>query len=719
MKDGSRRLQELSWPLSQLGQALVALAEQSGLQQKAGEPGRSPVSRPSAVAAPPSGLSPEALERRLRTTAGRMGLEVEPVSSTYSRLEHLLRDGEPAILRLPDAAGDRYLLLMGSQGNDILLLDRDRDQHRLPLETVRAALAGRLEEQVAPDVAEMLETVGIPHRRRQRARRALLNQHLGSTPVAAGWLLRLSPGSDAWAQARQAGLLRHLITFLGAYSVQHVLFLLSWWVVGRGALQQRLATGWLWAWLLILLTIIPFRLLFTRAQGLLALHAGALLKQRLLAGVLRLEPDEVRHQGVGQLLGRVIESEAIESLALRGGFLGLVAVVELLFAAFVLSLGAGGVLHVLLLLAWLSITGLLARRYYRQRARWTEARLEMTHDLVEQMVGHRTRLVQERPQERHRAEDEALKRYLRRSQEMDASTVLLSALLPRGWLLLGLLGLVPAFVTGVPRVAALAVGLGGVLLALRALNKLSRGLTDLAGAVIAWHRIAGLYEAAARRIESGEPDATSQFADADTSPLIEGESLTYSYADQPSPALQRCRFRVDRSARVLLQGPSGGGKSTLVALLAGLRQPESGSLRLYGLDRETLGADVWRRHVAAAPQFDENYVLTSTLSFNLLLGRRWPADPEVLQEAEALCHELGLGPLLATMPAGLQQVVGESGWQLSHGERSRLYLARALLQDAQLIVLDESFAALDPENLRDALKVVRRRAPALVVIAHP
>ena len=63
--------------------------------------------------------------------------------------------------------------------------------------------------------------------------------------------------------------------------------------------------------------------------------------------------------------------------------------------------------------------------------------------------------------------------------------------------------------------------------------------------------------------------------------------------------------------------------------------------------------------------------------------------------------------------------VGETGWQLSHGEKSRLYIARALLQHAELVVLDESFASLDPENLRRALNCVLARAPTLLVIAHP
>jgi ATP-binding cassette subfamily B protein len=71
------------------------------------------------------------------------------------------------------------------------------------------------------------------------------------------------------------------------------------------------------------------------------------------------------------------------------------------------------------------------------------------------------------------------------------------------------------------------------------------------------------------------------------------------------------------------------------------------------------------------------------------------------------------------MPSGLLQMVGEGGWQLSHGERSRVFIARALLQNADLIILDESFAALDPENLQVALECTLRRAKTLMVIAHP
>jgi ATP-binding cassette subfamily B protein len=71
------------------------------------------------------------------------------------------------------------------------------------------------------------------------------------------------------------------------------------------------------------------------------------------------------------------------------------------------------------------------------------------------------------------------------------------------------------------------------------------------------------------------------------------------------------------------------------------------------------------------------------------------------------------------MPSGVLQSVGETGWQLSHGERSRLFLARALLQNPDVLILDESFAQLDPETMGLALDAVVARAPAILLIAHP
>jgi ATP-binding cassette subfamily B protein len=301
---------------------------------------------------------------------------------------------------------------------------------------------------------------------------------------------------------------------------------------------------------------------------------------------------------------------------------------------------------------------------------------------------------------------------------MDASAAVLGALVPRGWLVAGVAGLAPAFVAGAASPAALAVGLGGVVLAHRALRRLVAGLAELTGAAIAWGQVAPLYHAAERAEVRGTP-SVALATGGDGRALLEAHDLTFRYRDRGGAVLRGASLRVRRRERILLEGPSGAGKSTLVSLLDGLRSPESGLILLHGLDRQSLGSDAWRQRVVAAPQFHENHVLSASFAFNLLMGRPWPARSEEWRELEAVCAELGLGDLVARMPAGLLQMVGETGWQLSHGERSRLYIARALLQGAELVVLDESFAALDPENLERALRCALRRAPTLLVVAHP
>jgi ATP-binding cassette subfamily B protein len=348
----------------------------------------------------------------------------------------------------------------------------------------------------------------------------------------------------------------------------------------------------------------------------------------------------------------------------------------------------------------------------------------MTDDLVERMVGHRTRLAQESPETWHDMEDQLLAQYLGETARRDQIGVQINALIPRGWLILGLAGIVYAYLTGSSEPTALAISLGGILLASQALNSLVSGYSSLVGAALAWEQVSTIYQAADRPVEDTElssvfliDDVEKQFRQG--TPILAARDLSFRFQPRSLPVLQGCNLNIYQGDRLLLEGPSGGGKSTLASVLIGLRVPESGLLLLHGLDRHSVGSQAWRRRVVAAPQFHENYVLSGTVAFNLLMGRRWPAQPDDLREAEQVCRELGLDEVLSRMPSGLQQMVGEGGWQLSNGERSRLYIARALLQKAEMIILDESFAALDPINLRRALECVLRRAPTLMVIAHP
>jgi ATP-binding cassette subfamily B protein len=696
---------ELAWPSERLLEGLELCARRAGLE-------------PLSVAVLPSAAE---VERALDAGAAALGIELEPVDVPLTEVAAFLRRAAPVVVRLPGAApvGTRYLFLVRG-GRRVRVLAPNGDERRVPVSELAAFFAHDLRTGALRHVDELLQRTNIHARRARRAREALLGESLGRFRLSACWLLRQPPGRSALAAARLAGVPARFALVVAAHALVYALWLLAWIAVGRGALAGHVEAGWLAAFGLLLLTAIPFRALERWTSGALSIDLGALLKRRLFAGALRLEPDEVRHLGAGQLLGRVLESEAVEALALAGGFLVVGAAIELVFGAWVLAQAPGGGLLVLLLCAWSVVALVLAWRTYRAMQVFTHARVDMTDDLVERMVGHRTRLAQEAPERWHAGEDERLERYLESSRHLDRHAIALHGAVPAAWLALGLAGLVPAFVGAEATPAGLAIGVGGVLLAQGAFSKLVRGAFQLAGLGVAWQTVGPLFRAAARTPALPAPELCGvDAASGEDSAALAGAELCFRHAGRERAVLDSANFVLARGARVLVEGPSGSGKSTLVALLTGLRAPQSGLLRLAGLDRSAWGAEGWLRRVSAAPQLHENHVFSGTLAFNLLFGRDWPASDRDLAEAEALCHELGLGPLLARMPSGLQQTVGETGWQLSHGEKSRLYLARALLHGGEVTVLDESFATLDPETLRLAMATVQRRAQTLVCVAHP
>lgn len=713
---------------------MEALARRGGLTPRAREP-----LKPPAVLENAGGNT---LDHWLDAAAAWLGLEVEPVFSTYAEVEHFTVSASPALLRLPGLGQPHFLALLNSRrrrvgwsSDHVVVFAPDQRLVSLPARALASALRAPVDAELQPEIAQLLESAGIPAARRARAATALRREQAGDRRIAEAWLLRLPPGASPWRLLRQSRLAGRLAGLLGAHALEYLVFLLAWAAIGQGALAGRLDPGWVLAWALLLLTQIPLRLFATWSAGLLALDAGALLKQRLLFGAIRLEPEEIRHQGAGQLLGRVIESEAVEGLAVSGGFAGLFAAVELVLALFVLGAGAAGPLHSLLLILWTAAMAEVARRYVTYRRRWTMGgrrgdfqagrrvgRLGMTHDLIERMSGHRTRLAQEARERWHEEEDLGLERYSALSQAMDHAGVRLAALPGRGWLLVGLAALAPALASGASSILPFAISVGGVLIAYGALRQLAASVASLTDAWIAWEQAGPLFRAAEREETPGLPDfaLAPTTRPADTSvPLLDARDLTFRYADRNEPVLRGCSLRIARGDRILLEGSSGGGKSTLASILVGLRPTQGGLLLLHGLDRRTLGAEGWRHGVVAAPQFHENHVFTGTFAFNLLMGRRWPASFEDMAEADRLCRALGLDELLDRMPAGMLQMVGETGWQLSHGERSRLFMARALLQGADLMIFDESFGALDPQNLGRCLRVVLAEAPALAVIAHP
>lgn len=697
---------ELFWPAERLAEALERTARRAGFP-----------------------LRSSALERggtaRVESIAARLGIEAEALDVAYGDLEERLVSTLPALVVLGPAA--EVAAIVGRKGPWLLVLTPELGIRRVHVDAITRRLCRAIESPAEAEIDRILAGAALPAHRFAEARRAVLREKLRAARVHGIFALRPPSSASVREDLRRAGVAQRFAALLGAHAAQYVLWILSWWVVGRAALDGRFDRGWFQAWALLLLSLVPFRLLATWSQGAFAVAAGAVLKKKLLVAALRLDTERVRGQGLGRFVGRVIESEAIESLALSGGIAAMTAVVELAVAAAVIALVPGGVPLALALAAWTALVLAAGAWSYRRRGAWTSQRLELSHDLIEKMVGHRTRLAQEPRGLWHAGEDAGLERYLETSGRMDRATAWLAAVTPRGWLLLGILGIAPGFLHADASAPALAAELGGVLLGYLAMHRLAHGIAQLGGAVIAWKQVMPMLAAAAREEAPGADVAQvtdvasvpGSPASADPVKVLQVRGLAFRHPGRSEELFRDLSLEVCEGDRILLEGPSGCGKSTFASLLTGLRTPDGGVVLLRGVDHETVGAETWRRRVAAAPQFHENHVLTETLAFNLLMGLSWPPREEDWKRAEDLCGELGLSDLIARMPAGMNEIVGESGWQLSHGERSRLFMARALLQESDLVVLDESFAALDPATLETSLGCALRRAKTLLVIAHP
>lgn len=501
---------------------------------------------------------------------------------------------------------------------------------------------------------------------------------------------------------------------IAAHTLQILFTIGSWVFIGAGALSGRVDRGWIVAWALCLATAAVFRMAAIWLEGVVSIAVSGAIRQCLLGGAMSIAPDVVRRRGPAELMAEVLEVDSIERVAEGGAFLALLSMVELILACAVLAWGASPAVQMPLLAASIGLVLWCGRRHLRMRAAWASMRVAQTEQMVERMIAHRTRAVQQPADAWHESEDGALAAYVDRSRELDRSTTGLEAALPRTYVVAALVALTPVFVEGSASTVEQAVTLGVILYSGRSLRSLTFGIPRLAGAFIAWRRVREIAAAAFTR------DAEGVSACAGTAAaVLRAEGITFTHHGRTAAAVRECSLALRSGEFVLLEGESGSGKSTLASLLAGRRQPSAGAVMSCGLDIHTVGARAWRRRIGAVPSYHDNHVLSATFGFNLLLGRSWPHSAEDLADARQVCEELGLRPLLERMPSGLDQMIGETGWQLSHGERSRLFLARALLQRPAVLLLDETFAALDPENLRDCLQCVFRRADAAVVIAHP
>ncbi|MEK9578072.1 MAG: ABC transporter ATP-binding protein [Aquiluna sp.] len=219
-------------------------------------------------------------------------------------------------------------------------------------------------------------------------------------------------------------------------------------------------------------------------------------------------------------------------------------------------------------------------------------------------------------------------------------------------------------------------------------------------------------------LQEEEPEPGSQQRSGSSNTALEFRSVSFNYqpeeGEEPKPILQDVSFAVERGSRVALVGPSGAGKSTIFALIERFYEPTSGEILLDGQPVTQFSRSLLRGELGYVEQ--DAPVLAGSIRENLLLGRAEASDDELVE----VLDQVNLTEVLQRDPKGLGSEVGEDGIMLSGGERQRLAIARALLAQPAILLLDESTSALDGPNeqrMREAIDAVAQNR-TLLVIAH-
>ncbi len=180
---------------------------------------------------------------------------------------------------------------------------------------------------------------------------------------------------------------------------------------------------------------------------------------------------------------------------------------------------------------------------------------------------------------------------------------------------------------------------------------------------------------------------------------IHVENLCFAYSDKHTPALDQISFDLPPGKRLAIVGASGSGKSSLISILAGLQTYDSGNIRINDINTNTLPPTVLQDIFGVVLQHD--YLFHATIADNLRLARPAASDKELWTVLE----QVFLADMLRSLPEGLETRLGNDGHGLSGGERRRLSLARLLLKNPAIILLDEPTAGLDPHLTRQLLEL--------------
>ena len=195
---------------------------------------------------------------------------------------------------------------------------------------------------------------------------------------------------------------------------------------------------------------------------------------------------------------------------------------------------------------------------------------------------------------------------------------------------------------------------------------------------------------------------------------VELRNVSFRYAEDQPEVLRDISLRIEPGSMTALVGASGSGKTTLVRLIARFFDVTQGSVILGGVDVRQMSSEQLAGQISQI--FQDAYLFQGSIADNIRIGKPDASDAQIMEAA----RQAGVIEIIERLPQGLETPVGEGGARLSGGERQRISIARALIKDAPILLVDEATAALDAENqaaIADALARLRGTR-TLIVIAH-
>ena len=197
-----------------------------------------------------------------------------------------------------------------------------------------------------------------------------------------------------------------------------------------------------------------------------------------------------------------------------------------------------------------------------------------------------------------------------------------------------------------------------------------------------------------------------------TEPLIQANSITFAY--DKKKIIDGISLSIPEHSTTAIVGPSGGGKTTFCHLLARFWDVDSGTVTLKGKDVRDYSMDNLMENFSFV--FQNAYLFHDTIANNIRFGQPdAPIEKVIAAAKKACCHDF-----ISQLPNGYDTVIGEGGANLSGGERQRISIARAIMKDSPIIILDEATANVDPENERDLMTAISEltREKTVIMIAH-